>query len=231
MLRYIRGAVTATHPMPEVIGVDDFALLRGKRYGTIIVDLDSHRPIELLPDRSAQTLAAWLKEYPSLRIISRDRSTEYERGIQEGAPEAVEVLDRWHLLKNLRESAERVLEHNHEALSTVRLSPSTDHELSTHEHTPEPRAAKERAAGEAARRKRMASYKKVKKLHSKGMNMLAICRTLGMSREPSDDTSMLTPSRSAAALRASPACSIPSNPISENAGKKAAGMRRSCGGR
>ncbi len=183
LLRYIRGAATAAHPAPEVVGVDDFVLLRGKRYGTIIVDLDSHRPIELLPDRSAQTLAAWLKEYPSLRVISRDRSTEYERGIQEGAPEAVEVLDRWHLLKNLRESAERVLEHNHEALSTVRLSPSTDHELSTHEHTPEPRAAKERAAGEAARRKRMASYKKVKKLHSKGMNMLAICRTLGMSRE------------------------------------------------
>lgn len=183
LLRYIRGAVTTTHPAPEVVGVDDFALLRGKRYGTIIVDLDSQRPIELLPDRSAQTLAAWLRKYPSLRVISRDRSTEYERGIQEGAPEAVEVLDRWHLLKNLRESAERVLEHNHEALSTVRLSSSTDQEPSTHEHTPEPRAAKERAAGEAARRKRKASYKKVKKLHSKGMNMLAICRTLGMSRE------------------------------------------------
>jgi transposase len=187
LLRYIRGAATATHPAPEVVGVDDFALLRGKRYGTIIVDLDSHHPIELLPDRSAETLAAWLKEHPSLQVISRDRSTEYERGIEEGAPEAVEVLDRWHLLKNLREAAERVLEHNHEALSAVRIPSSSDQEpsqeSSTHEHTPEPRAAKERAAGEAARRKRLASYKKVKKLHAQGMNMLAICRTLGMSRE------------------------------------------------
>lgn len=183
LLRYIRGAVTFPHPAPEVVGVDDFALLRGRRYGTIIVDLKSHRPIELLPDRSAETLATWLKEYPSLRVISRDRSTEYERGIKEGAPEAVEVLDRWHLLKNLREAAERVLEHNHKALSTVRIPSSADQEPSTHEHIPEPRAAKERAAGEAARRKRLTNYKKVRKLHEQGMNMLAICRTLGMSRE------------------------------------------------
>jgi transposase len=183
LLRYIRGAATVAPEAPEVIGVDDFALLRGQRYGTIIVDQQRHRPIELLPDRSAETLAAWLKEYPSLRVVSRDRSTEYERGIKEGAPEVVEVLDRWHLLKNLREAAERVLEHNHGVLSTVRLPSSTDQDSSAPEYTPEPRAEKERKASEAARRKRLANYKKVKKLHEQGMNMLAICRSLGMSRE------------------------------------------------
>ena len=184
LLRYVRGAASgATYPVPEVIGVDDFALLRGRRYGTIIVDLDRHRPIELLADRSAGTLSAWLKEYPSVRVISRDRSTEYERGIEEGAPTAVEVLDRWHLLKNLREAAERVLEHNHEALSTVRPpSIANGDPYSIHEHTLVPRSAKERAAGEAERRKRLADYRKVKKLHEQGMNMLAICRYLGMSR-------------------------------------------------
>ena len=160
---------------------DDFALLRGRRYGTIIVDLERRRPIELLADRSAGTLSAWLKEHPSIRVICRDRSTEYERGIEGGAPTAVEVLDRWHLLKNLREAAERVLEH--EALSAVRVPSSADREPhSVYEHTPVPRSAKERAAGEAERRKRLADYKKVKKLHEQGMNMLAICRYLGMSR-------------------------------------------------
>lgn len=184
LLRYVRGAATAAYPAPEASGVDDFALLRGRRYGTIIVDLERHRPIELLPDRSAGTLSAWLKEHPAGRIIGRDRSTEYERGIEEGAPTAVEVLDRWHLLKNLREAAERVLEHNHEVLSTVRLSSiaNRDASCSIYEHTPVPRSAKERAAGEAERRKRLADYKKVKKLHERGMNMLAICRYLGMSR-------------------------------------------------
>lgn len=150
LLRYIRGAALAAHPVPEVVGVDDFALLRGQRYGTIIVDHERHRPIELLPDRSAETLAAWLKEYPSLRVISRDGSTEYERGVKEGAPEVVEVLDRWRLLKNLREAAERVLEHNHGVLSTVRLPSSTDQGPSAPEYSPEPRAVKDRKVSEAA---------------------------------------------------------------------------------
>ena len=90
-------------------------------------------------------------------------------------------------MKNLREAAERVLEHNREVLSTVRLSPIANRDpcCSIYEHTPVPRSAKERAAGEAERRKRLADYKKVKKvkkLHEQGMNMLAICRYLGMSR-------------------------------------------------
>jgi len=183
LLRYVRGAATAAYPAAEAIGVDDFALLRGRRYGTIIVDLERHRPIELLPDRSPGTLSAWLKEHPAVRIIGRDRSTEYERGIEEGAPTAVEVLDRWHLLKNLREAAERVLEHNHEVTSPVRLPLIAEcGPYSIYEHTPVPRSAKERAAGESERRKRLAGYKKVKKLHEQGMNMLAICRYLGMSR-------------------------------------------------
>jgi transposase len=186
LLRYIRGAVIATHPAPEVVGVDDFALLRGRSYGTIIVDQESHRPIDLLPDRCAETLAAWLEQYPGLGVVTRDRSTEYERGIAEGAPQAVEVLDRWHLLKNLREAAERVLERNHDSLSAISLplasKAGSGDSSGTMEHTPVPRPAKDRAASQAYRRRRLANYNKVKKLHEQGMSMMGICRALGLSR-------------------------------------------------
>ncbi len=121
VLRSLHRAALPSFPPPEVIGVDDFALLKGRKYGTIIVDFETHRPIELLEGRSAETLATWLKKYPKLRIVSRDRSTEYERGIEDGAPQAVEVLDRWHLLKNLRQSTERVLEGNSASLSGITL--------------------------------------------------------------------------------------------------------------
>ncbi len=182
LLRRLRGAALPSFPPPEVIGVDDFALLKGRRYGTIVVDLERHRPIELLEDRSAKILAGWLKQYPNLRIIGRDRSTEYERGIEEGAPQAVEVLDRWHLLKNLRQSTEHILEGNHALLSGIMLPVKSEEKDAPVEHAPVPRSSKEQAASAASRRKLLARYQKVKKLHSQGMSMLAICRALGMSR-------------------------------------------------
>lgn len=188
LLRSLHAAALPNFEQPEVIGVDDFALLKGRKYGTIVVDFEGHRPIELLEGRSAETLAAWLKEYPKLRIIGRDRSTEYERGIEEGAPQAVEVLDRWHLLKNLRQSTERVLESNSVTLSAITL-PAKDgsgEEDGVCEnlmaHAPVPRSSKEQATSAAYRNKMLARYKKVKELHGKGMKMLAIRRVTGMSR-------------------------------------------------
>jgi len=82
---------------------------RGRRYGTILVDLERHRVIDLLPDREAATLAAWLKAHPGIGVISRDRSPTYAAGITEGAPGAVQVADRFHLLLNVREAPEKVM--------------------------------------------------------------------------------------------------------------------------
>jgi transposase len=109
VLRAARLLSPVVPQVPEVIGVDDFAFRRGHGYGTVIVDLNTRQPIELLPDRSATTLATWLKQHPQVKIISRDRSSEYEKGIREGAPQAQHVLDRWHVLKNCREALERQL--------------------------------------------------------------------------------------------------------------------------
>jgi len=82
---------------------------KGRSYGTIVVDLEQHRVVDLLPDRTAATLTGWLQQRPGVEVVARDRSTEYASAIALGAPAAVQVTDRWHLLANMRQAVERWL--------------------------------------------------------------------------------------------------------------------------
>src|SRR3712207_5760391 len=121
VLRLVRGLPLPEQEPPHVVGVDDGALRKGRTYGTILVDLERRRPLDLLPDRSASTFAAstfatWLRQEPQIRLIARDRSTEYARGAAMGAPGAVQVADRWHLLLNARQMLERWLARVHPRL-------------------------------------------------------------------------------------------------------------------
>jgi transposase len=104
LLRLIGIQPEGKVPTPRVLGVDDFSFCRRKTYGTILLDLEQRVPIDILPDREAATLEKWLKEHQGVEIISRDRGGPYAEGARQGAPEAQQVADRWHLLANLSEA-------------------------------------------------------------------------------------------------------------------------------
>ena len=109
VLRSIRKTDVLQNPYVKVLGVDDWAFRKGQNYGTLLVDLERHKAIDLLPDRTQQTLCALLLTHPEIEIISRDQSFEYKAGVEKGAPQALQVVDRWHLLHNLQEKLQEVI--------------------------------------------------------------------------------------------------------------------------
>jgi transposase len=109
LLRLTRAFPIAPPDTPRVLGVDDFSFRRGRIFGTILVDLEKHQVVDVLEDRDSTSFATWLKAHPGVEIISRDRGQIYAQGATEGAPDAVQVADRWHILKNLADAVENWL--------------------------------------------------------------------------------------------------------------------------
>lgn len=179
--RVINTPETKQSGAPHV-GIDEWAWHRGHRYGTLIVNLDTHRPLVLLPGRDQRTLATWFRKYPEIQIVSRDRSGVYATAAREGAPQARQVANRWHLLKNIGDVLERMM---YRHMPLIRLVAS---ELSP-KKSPDPEPSVPAASlrhperlKQQTRKKRHQRWTEVMALHNKGCSFREISRITGLSR-------------------------------------------------
>lgn len=166
----------------EVLGIDDFALLRGHVYGTVLIDIESGRPVDVLPERTAEPVAAWLREHPGVRIVCRDRASAYAEAAHDAAPDAVQVADRFHLWRNLSAAVEKITAAHHDCLrppASEDGGPVASAELEEPEDTESVPAELEgkRAANTRAR------HAAVHELLDNGVGISAIAEALGMDRK------------------------------------------------
>lgn len=182
-VRLIHTSPLPLRATPSVLGIDDFAFRKGRVYGSILVDLAKRRPIDLLPDRTAQTFAEWLQQHPGITTIVRDRSSEYARGATIGAPLAHQVVDRWHLLVNLREALERLLTRRHAELCALPASHEILEQVTKRQQPRplRPASADEFERREARRTRLYARYEQVRALHAIGLPLSQIAQRLGVT--------------------------------------------------
>jgi transposase len=195
LLRLIRAAPLPAIGTPERVGVDDFALRKGRVYAGLIVDIEGRRPLDVLPDCAPATIANWLAAHPSIHLVSRDRGTAIVEGVTRGAPQATQVADRWHLLKNLSESLERLLVRQRAEWHRILVADSPE-DLTGATMTaasgesdapPQPCAPTARAIQAAQERQarrdyRVARYEEARRLSTQGWSLRAIARTMHLNR-------------------------------------------------
>lgn len=191
LLHSIRSTTVPTIGVPRAVGIDDWAWRKGMRYGTIVVDLERSRVLDLLPDREPDTVAAWLRAHPGVEIISRDRSSAFAEAGRSGAPNAIQVADRFHLVKNLGEAVQRILSHHAallhdvaEELQNLTTMRSADLLVGGSNAAGDALAAAATADARAAaesRDRRLRRYNEVMTLRASGATLQEIATALRMS--------------------------------------------------
>jgi transposase len=211
ILRLIRKTELPARMAPKKIGIDDWAWKRGHRYGTLVCDLERGIPIDLLPDRSVETVTTWFQNHPTINLISRDRASEYALAARKGAPQAVQVADRWHVMKNLGEALEVLLAH-HLTISRKRKTQEVALRQASviPQGLPAKRSSQQGRIQQIHREERLAKYEQVLSLLKQGMTRQAIAEQVGVGlttiqnwllagsfpeRKPREQSSQLDPYR------------------------------------
>ena len=182
LLRLTRAKEIELPAPVRVLGIDDWAKRKRHEYGTILVDLERHQVIDLLPDRTSETLADWLQAHPEVELVTRDRWKSYADAIKTALPEAVQIADRFHLIQNLVDTLKRLFDRKGNliqqatqalALEKQAVSAETKPEVldTTPTHTTSPKSWRE------------LRFEEVKKLQAQGVSKRAIARQLGMHRK------------------------------------------------
>ena len=187
LLRLVRALPDPSVGDVEVLGVDDFAVRRCQAYGTVLVDILAHRPVDLIEERTSKVLADWLGKHPGVKVVCRDRSGAYAEGARTGAPEAIQVADRWHLWANLGEAVERIVLAHRSCLDEPAPEPpeapppggTANDESPSAE--PDDTTAVEYGSASRLEIRTRERHTAVSDLRDKGYSLNAICRELGLT--------------------------------------------------
>jgi transposase len=179
LLRLIRHTPQPDCPTPRHLGVDDWAIKKGRTYGTILVDLETHTVVDLLAGRESDGLEKWLKDHPGVEIITRDRSGSYSEGAKKGAPHAIQIADRFHLLVNLTDTLKHVVQQNPNCLKLTPEQPPAPVEQAPAEKEPVPEPEKKQPLP-ASLAQKQALYFQIQDLHQKGVVLRDIAKSLGV---------------------------------------------------